>query len=144
MLIGQYTSKLTDKDRLSVPKKIRDEMGDDLIVAKWYENCLVLVSKGNWEALIKRIKGEPGLIVAPVRDIDRFVLGSAFEISLDGQGRFVLPEILSRFAKILDEVVFVALSDRVEIWSRNVWEQLESEAYEKAFRAVEEIAKAKI
>ena len=51
MLIGQYTSKLTDKNRISIPKKIRAELGDEMIVAKWYEGGLVLVSKENWQKL---------------------------------------------------------------------------------------------
>ena len=95
MLIGQYTSKLTDKDRLAIPKKLREELGEELIITRWYENCLVIIAKAGWEALFARLTGNSVLITSPVRDIDRFVLGNAFEVVLDSQGRFVLPEILS-------------------------------------------------
>ena len=107
MLIGQYVSRLTDKNRISVPKKIREELGEEMIIAKWYEGCLVLVSKENWQKLIKRLIGEAKLIISPVRDIDRFVFASAFEADLDGQGRFVVPESLINYSGIKDEVVFV-------------------------------------
>lgn len=143
MLIGQYISKLTDKNRLSVPKKFRQEIGDDIIIAKWYEGCLVIVSKENWNRLKKRLIGETGLITSPVRDIDRFVLGSAFEISLDDQGRFVILDNLMNYADITDEVVFVGLEDRIEIWSANKWRDIEKSAMKKATAALEEIANRK-
>jgi MraZ protein len=107
MLIGQYKSKLTDKDRVSVPKKIRKELGEKLIISRWYENCLVLVSKEGWEILIKRLTGKKGLITSPVRDIDRFILASGFEIELDGQGRFVMPPTLKEHASLVEEIVFL-------------------------------------
>ncbi len=141
MLIGQYTSKLTDKDRISVPVKYREELGEELIIAKWYENSLVLVNKNNWEILIKRLIGAKGLIIEPVRDIDRFILGSAFELKLDKQGRLSLPEILIKFAQVKSEVVFVGLGDRVEIYSSENWREIEEGAQKKASEAVERIAK---
>src|SRR3989337_3031564 len=141
MLIGQYVSRLTDKNRISVPKKIREELGEEMIIAKWYEGCLVLVSKENWQKLIKRLIGEAKLIISPVRDIDRFVFASAFEADLDGQGRFVVPESLINYSGIKDEVVFVGLGDRVEIWRVTIWQKLEGEAEKKASLAIEKIAK---
>jgi len=141
MLVGQYTSKLTDKDRVSVPKKFREELGTELILAKWYENCLVLVDKDNWRKLIRKLIGITKLVISPVRDIDRFILGSAYDLKLDKQGRFIVPEKLLEYAEIKDEVVFVGLNDRVEIWSQDNWRQLEEGAEERASLAVEKIAK---
>ena len=141
MLVGQYTSKLTDKNRISVPSKIRAILGKKMIVARWYENCLVLVSKNNWQKLIKRIVGKPSLIISPVRDIDRFIYGSAFEVETDDQGRFVLTEDLKQYAGINKEVIIVGLNDRVEIWSSEKWKELERTSEKKASEAIEKLAK---
>jgi len=141
MLIGQYSSKLTDKNRIAVPKKIRDEVGDEMVIAKWYEGCLVLVSKEKWQNLINRLVGFGKIIISPVRDIDRFIMASAFEVSLDRQGRFVLPEELRKYANVLDEVVFIGLGDRVEIWAIEAWSKLEEISESKAAAAIEKIAK---
>ena len=141
MLVGQYTSKLTDKNRISVPSKIRGILGKKMIVARWYENCLVLVSKNNWQKLIKRIVGKPSLIISPVRDIDRFIYGSAFEVETDDQGRFVLTEDLKQYAGINKEVIIVGLNDRVEIWSSEKWKELERTSEKKASEAIEKLAK---
>lgn len=143
MLIGQYSSKLTDNKRISVPKKIRDELGDEMVIAKWYEGCLVLVSKENWQNLISRLIGKETIVISPVRDIDRFILASAFEISLDGQGRFVLPENLILYAQVVSEVAFIGLGDRVEVWAQDKWRELEKNAEEKASLAIEKIAHKK-
>ena len=144
MLIGQYLSKLTDKNRLAVPKKIRDEVGDKFIVAKWYERCLVLVSVDEWQDLVNRLVGPGKIIISPVRDIDRFIMASAFEINLDSQGRFVLPEDLKRYAEVTSEVIFIGLGDRVEIWAQDSWRKLEENSEEKASLAIEKIAKVTV
>ncbi len=141
MLIGQYLSKLTEKDRISVPKKIRLELGEEMVVARWYENCLVLVSKDAWKKLLKRLTGATDLITSPVRDVDRFVLGLAFEIKLDRQGRFIMPKALLSYANIKSEVVFVGLGDRAEIWASDEWSSLEDSVEKKASRAIEKIAR---
>jgi MraZ protein len=144
MIIGQYKSKLTDKNRLSVPKKIRDEFGEEMIIARWYESCLVLVPKGYWQIFIKRIRGRSKLVVEPVRDVERFIYGSAFEVVLDSQGRFILPEVLALYSNIKDDVVYIGLGDRVEIWANNEWEKLEKDIETKANKAIEAIAKAEV
>jgi MraZ protein len=143
MLIGQYTSKLTDKDRIAIPKKFREKLGEELIIAKWYEKCLVLVSEDTWQQLLKRLVGRTELVTSPVRDIDRFILGSAFEIKPDNQGRFVLPEILRVYSEIEDEAVFVGLGDRVEVWPLNRWKELEENLERKASEAIEAISRSR-
>ncbi len=141
MIIGQYYSKLTDKSRLSIPKKFREEIGDDLVIARWYESCLVLVAKNDWEKLIRRLTGEGRIVTSKVRDIDRFISGLAYEVGLDKQGRFIVPDKLLVHSGIQDEAVFVGLKDRVEIWSKQNWEELEKRVDEKATIAIEQIAK---
>jgi MraZ protein len=141
MIIGQYKSKLTDKERIAVPKKFREEIGADLILARWYESCLVLVSKENWEYLLSRLTGNTKVITQSVRDIDRFIYASAFETKLDKQGRFIIPETLKIFANLKEEVVFVGLGDRVELWSIEEWGKLEESVQDKASFAIEQIAK---
>lgn len=141
MIIGQYYSKLTDKSRLSIPKKFRKEIGDDLVIARWYESCLVLVAKNDWEKLIRKLTGGGKIVTSKVRDIDRFISGLAYEVGLDKQGRFIVPDKLLVHSGIEDEAVFVGLKDRIEIWSRQNWEELEKRVDEKATEAIEQIAK---
>jgi MraZ protein len=120
MLIGEYEGKLTDKNRLAIPKKIRDNLKGDLIISRGYEGCLILLDAKLWQALEKTINKKPILSLS-VRDMKRFIMGSAFEVEIDEQGRFVLPANLRTHSSIKTNVVFVGLMDWVEVWSEEKW-----------------------
>jgi MraZ protein len=142
MLLGHYITRLTSKGRTSIPVKFRREIGDNLVIARWYEGCLVIVDLKDWKALLDRLTGRANIISQPVRDIDRFILGSAFEIKLDSQGRFVVPSVLKTYAELLEEIVFIGLGDRIEIWSKKNWEGREGYVQKHASEMVEKLAKA--
>ncbi|MCH7729996.1 cell division/cell wall cluster transcriptional repressor MraZ [Patescibacteria group bacterium] len=143
MLIGQYFTKLTEKGRCALPKKFRRQLGDKAIIAKWYEGCLVVVGEKLWEVLLIKLTGKSEIITQPVRDTDRFILGSAFEFTTDSQGRFVIPKVLREYAGLKEEVVFVGLGERVEVWSKGAWSQREDYVQKHASELVEKLAKAK-
>lgn len=140
MLLGTYYGVLSPKRRCAVPSLFRKILGDSLVIAKWYEECLVLVGTSGWNALLKRLTAKTEIITAPVRDTDRFILGSAFELSWDEQGRVVIPEILAKYAGLGAEIVFLGLGDRVEIWDKQKWEEKEAEISKNASSLLEEIA----
>jgi len=122
MLLGNYQAKISHKGRTGVPAKYRRELTKNVVVGQWYENCLVIISQEQWHQLLKQIDKKP-FIAAPARDTDRFLVGGAFEIELDSQGRFVIPPSLRQYADLKEEVVFVGLLHRVEIWDKQRWDE---------------------
>lgn len=122
MLIGQYEGKVGAKNRVALPKKIRELLGDRLIVTKGYENSLIIVSEGGWEALLEGTEGKP-FIQSEARETQRFILGGATFVELDDKGRFIIPSYLREFAEIKDEVIFLGLSRYVELWDKSKWEK---------------------
>jgi MraZ protein len=141
MLIGSYLGVLGEKRRTAIPKRFLEELGGKLVIAKWYEGCLVLVSVNFWEALLDRLTGGSRVASLGVRDIERFILGSAFEVVADGQGRIVIPEILVSFAGLNKELVFLGLGDRAEVWSKEVWEVKAEEIGSSTREFIENLAK---
>lgn len=141
MLIGQFQGKLGEKRRVAIPAKFRTELGESPILARWYENCLVLVSQNRWQALLKRVRGKKGLVTAPVRDLERFILGSAYELEGDDQGRVIIPEKLAEYAQLGENVVFLGLGDRVEVWNEVLWKEKERVVAQRADEELERIAK---
>src|SRR3989339_285846 len=97
MLIGEFRNKLADGFRVAFPKKFRSEMGEKLILAQGYEGCLIAVSPQSWDQLVLDAASGP-FVSQSVRDTTRFILGSAAEVELDEQGRFVVPENLREAA----------------------------------------------
>lgn len=143
MLLGNYISQLGSGKRVAVPKKFRSHLGQTCIVAKWYDKCLVLLSEASWSELLQRLTVTETIPTAAVRDTMRFVMGSAFEVSFDHQGRFVLPDALLSYAGIKDEVMFLGLGSRIEIWDKNEWETKEKSISENAGALLEQLADGK-
>lgn len=126
MLLGQYEGKIDVKGRSAFPKRFREILGDKLIVTYGYENSLIVVSQDNWKALLEGTEGRP-FIQSETRETQRFLLGGASDIELDGKGRFILPSYLREFGQIKDTVIFVGLSRYVEIWDKDKWKTYEKE-----------------
>ncbi len=100
-----------------------------------------MIDKEGWNALYKRLVGTERLAVTPVRDTERFILAQAFEVTPDDQGRIVVPEILIQYSKFDDDIYFIGVGDRVEIWNKELWEVKEKEVVENAAAYIEELAK---
>ncbi len=139
MLIGSYLGSLNEKRRVAIPKKFLEEIGEKPIIAKWYEDCLVIVSSEFWERLFDRLTGGKKAISYGIRDNERFILGSAFELEPDDQGRVVIPEILAKYAKLNKDLVFVGLRDRIEIWPKEVWDGKSEELTKTAKEYIENL-----
>lgn len=143
MLLGNYISQLGSGKRVAVPKKFRSQLGGTCIVAKWYDKCLVLLSEASWSELLQRLTVTETIPTAAVRDTMRFVMGSAYDVSFDHQGRFVIPDALLGYAGIKDEVMFLGLGERVEIWDKKEWEIKEQNISENAGALLEQLADGK-
>ena len=122
MLIGQYEAVVGEKSRVAFPKRLRNIIGDRLIITTGYENSLIIVSEEGWKALLEGTEGKP-FIEKPARETQRFLLGGATFVELDPKGRFVVPDYLRRFAKIKGQAIFLGLSRYVELWGKEVWDE---------------------
>ncbi|MBD3280167.1 division/cell wall cluster transcriptional repressor MraZ [Candidatus Dojkabacteria bacterium] len=122
VLTGEYSSKLGEKNRTALPKEFRDQFSLELMVTRGYEGCLIIVDKKRWQNLVKTIEIRPFLNI-DARNTKRFLVGGAREITLDKQGRFVMPEQLKEYAKLSDKLIFVGIQDFVEIWDEDKWNE---------------------
>ena len=139
MLLGQYDGKLSEKHQAALPKKFRDELGDRLIITKGFENCLIAVSEENWKTLLEGTEGKP-FTSKNTRELQRFLLGNATYVELDGKGRFVIPEFLRNFAGIKNDVIFAGIQRFVEIWDKTKWEENQKELSENITSIAERLS----
>ncbi len=140
MLIGEYKSKLGEKKRVSLPKKFRDQLGENLILTRGYEQALIVVNEQLWKKVATEVM-EGSFINKDIRDTSRFLVGGAKEIDLDPQGRFVIPETLLEHAEIKEEVVFIGLVNWVEIWDKEKWNERLEYLKEHGEEIAQEISK---
>lgn len=143
MFLGTYLARVTSGSRISVPSVFRQELGESFILAKWYEGCLVLIANSSWRALLTRLTGGEETLLTPVRETERFIFTSAYEVTPDEQGRIVIPERMASYGHFGEEVYFLGVRDRVEIWDRAIWDEKEKVVAKEAPRYIEELAHKK-
>ncbi|MGE5557876.1 MAG: division/cell wall cluster transcriptional repressor MraZ [Bacillota bacterium] len=135
MFMGEYQHTLDQKDRLIIPAKFREELGDIFIVTRGLDNCLFVYPKKGWEVVEEKIK-DLSMTRSDVRAFVRLLLSGAVECEVDKQGRIIIPENLREHARINKDVFVIGVSTRVEIWSKENWEQYAN----RAEQSYEEIA----
>jgi MraZ protein len=140
MLIGEYTGKVGEKKRVSLPSKFREELGDEIILTRGYEDALIVVNKKLWESIASEVMNG-SFIDKNIRDTSRFLVGGAKEIELDSQGRFVIPQSLYKHADLKNEVVFIGLANWIEIWDKKKWEERLEYLKENSDEIAQEISK---
>ncbi len=122
MVLGQYDAKIDQKGRIAFPKKLRKDLGSDLIVTLGYERSLIVVTQKQWKTLLRGIE-ERSFLQQEIRDTQRYLLGGASFVTIDKKGRLLLPDYLREFATVEKEVVFLGMNRYVELWSRQRWYQ---------------------
>lgn len=120
MLMGEYIHTLDDKGRLILPAKFRDELGQRFIATKGLDACLFVYAKEEWAILEEKLKRLP-LGKPEARAFVRFFFSGAAEVECDKQGRVLLPNNLREHAKLDKDVVVIGVSNRIEIWNKELW-----------------------
>lgn len=137
MLIGEYEHSIDAKGRLSMPAKLKSEIGDKFVVTKGLEGCLFVYSLAEWQNFEEKLKSFP-LTNKNARTLTRFFLAGATECEIDKQGRFLIASNLREYAGLQKEVVIIGVLGRLEIWDKAKW----LEYNEKENNSVEDIAES--
>ena len=126
MLIGEYEHSLDSKNRLILPSKLREDLGEKFIISKGLDGCLFGFSMKEWDNFEEKLKTLP-LTNKDARDFVRFFLSGAVECAADRQGRFLIPSNLKEYAMLDKEVVLTGVGTRIEIWDKDKWKKYTSE-----------------
>lgn len=143
MFLGSYTVSVREKNRVAFPKKFREITGDSLFFTNWFENSILILSKIDWEKFTTKLLRENSFLLPQVRDIERFIYGGTFEIQLDSEGRFVVPQYLKEHAKLGSEAQFVGGAWYISLWDKKLYESYRDlnqiQIKEKAIKAYREL-----
>ena len=126
MFISEYNHTIDPKGRLIIPSKFREALGDEFVVSKGMDGCLFVYANEDWNAFEQKLTALP-LINKEARKFARFFLAGAAQVEADKQGRILLPASLREFAGLDKDVVLVGVGSRIEIWSREKWEDINSD-----------------
>ena len=120
MLLGEHDHALDDKNRLTLPARQRDQLGDRVVVTRGLDGCLYVYAAAAWEQLAARV-GSLDPLSREARTMQRFFFASGSDAELDKQGRIVIPANLLESAGIGRDVTVAGIYDHLEIWDRAAW-----------------------
>ena len=124
--MGEYEHTLDAKGRISMPAKLRKDMGDTFILTKGLDGCLFAFSQTEWNNFEEKLKGLP-LSDKNARNFVRFFLSGATECEIDKQGRFLIPTNLRISANLEKDAIIIGVGTRIEIWNKETWEKCDEE-----------------
>ncbi len=144
MLCGTYRHTMDPKKRLFIPAKLREELGETLVLVKSVDSCINVYSVLEWEKQLQKLDELP---VTSGRKIRRFLLSSVEQVCCDTQGRILIPTHLSDYAQLgtsdqehpdfKRDAVIIGAGKYLEIWNADLWDSLNSD--EGMAEAMEEL-----
>jgi len=120
MFMGSHEHSLDAKGRLILPRRFRDELGQDMVITKGIERCLYVFPLAEFEAFAEKLRSVP-LTQRPGREFVRVFVSGASQETVDSQGRFVIPPVLRDYAGLVKDVMVVGQLSRIEVWDRQEW-----------------------
>lgn len=122
MFMGEYQHTIDSKGRMIVPAKFREGLGEQFVLTRGLDQCLFGYPMSEWKLIEEKLKALP-LTKKDARAFTRFFFSGATECELDKQGRINIASPLLNYAKLEKECVVIGVSNRIELWSKEIWEQ---------------------
>ena len=136
LFLSTFTNKVDSKGRVSVPAQFRTSLvNKDFSGIVVYESFVNECIEGCDIERIKKISESIDNLDPFSEERDAFattVLGGSVQLSMDSEGRVVLPESLLKTAKIKDSVVFLGKGSTFEIWQPAKFEEYAAKAKKEA------------
>ena len=130
MFYGEYEHSLDKKGRLILPAKVRETAKANYIekfyITRGLDNCLFLFSEDEWKTQETKFRSL-SFTKREARRFNRLFFSGAVEVVPDGQGRILIPKYLKDYAGIKRDVMITGVSNRIEIWDRDMWQEFYNE-----------------
>ncbi|MDD5450231.1 MAG: division/cell wall cluster transcriptional repressor MraZ [Candidatus Omnitrophica bacterium] len=139
MFYGEYEHSLDKKGRIIVPSKFREAAKahyvEKFFITRGLDKCLFIFTEDEWKNQELKFKNL-SFTKKESRSFNRLFFSGTSELELDKQGRILIPKYLKDFAGIKKDIIIIGVSNRIEIWAREVWQEF----YKTQQPSFEEIA----
>lgn len=135
VFMGEFNHQLDTKGRMIVPAKFRDALSENFVITRGLDKCLFGYTLDEWHKIEEKLKALP-ITKKDARKFMRLFFSGATEVEIDKQGRINIPQNLREYADLSKECTVIGVSNRIEIWDKNGWNQF----YEDTEDQFEEIA----
>jgi MraZ protein len=120
---GNHSNNIDDQNRVIIPVKQRQELGERVIVTRGVDRCLNIFTPEAWDDYRAEYIENNRKSKKDVRRLVRFLVGYSHELTIDRQGRINIPQDLIDYAGFEKEVLFVGCIDFIELWSKQIWDE---------------------
>ena len=126
--LGNLEAKTDAKGRVFLPSAFRKQLQiateDCLVMRKdTYQNCLVLYPESVWNEQMNELRNRLNRWNAKHQMLFRQFVSDVEIVTLDSNGRFLIPKRYLKLANIEQEVRFIGMDDTIEIWAKEALEQ---------------------
>ncbi len=121
MLRGNHPARIDDKGRLKVPNGFRafveQQWGSELFVTSLSGDYVWIYPMAVWLEIERKLAGVPSTSPAKLRFLNRVnFFGQA--VTMDRQGRVLLPQLLRASAAMAGEVSVLGLPNHLAVWNQ--------------------------
>ena len=121
LFLGEYDHALDDRGRVTIPRKIRQELGEDeVVLSRGFDTCIFGFDRASWEREAGKHLETP-VTDDKARSLRRYLFAGAQKAEVDKLGRILLPAQLKEYASISRNVVIIGAGDHFEIWDIARW-----------------------
>ena len=145
--LGNSEAKTDAKGRVFLPaifrKQLQAAAEECLIMRKdTYQNCLILYPERAWTNQMNELRSRLNRWNQKHQMIFRQFVSDVEIITLDANGRFLIPKRYQKLANIQQEVRIIGMDDTIEIWPKETVDQpfMAPEEFEKELEAIMGIA----
>ena len=146
--LGNTEAKIDAKGRAFLPavfRKVLQAGGEERMVLRKdvFQPCLVLYPESVWNDQMDSLRLRLNRWNRQHQQVFRQFVSDVEVLSLDGNGRFLIPKRYQRMADIDLDIRFVGMGDTIEIWSCGKAEEMQMKPDEFG-RSIEELMGAEI
>ena len=126
--LANIEAKTDTKGRAFLPaafRKVLQGGGDERLVLRKdvFQPCLVLYPESIWNEQMDSLRSRLNRWNKQHQQVFRQFVSEVELVTLDGNGRFLIPKRYLRMADITQDIKFIGMGDTIEIWSNQKVEQ---------------------
>jgi MraZ protein len=141
--LGNIEAKTDAKGRVFLPstfRKVLQASGSESLVLRKdiFQDCLVIYPESVWNDQMDTLRSKLNRYNAQHQRIFRQFVSEVELLTLDGNGRFLIPKRYLQMAGIMQNIKFIGMGDTIEIWAgEKVNEsQMDSEEFGQALENI--------
>ena len=122
--LGSIEAKTDAKGRAFLPsifRKVLNTSGEESLIMKKdvFQPCLVIYPESVWNTMLDNLRSRLNRWNSRDQMIYRQFVSDVEFVTLDGNGRFLIPKRYLKMANIHQQIKFIGMDDCIEIWNND-------------------------